>query len=117
MGQRRLAAFAVSALAFNDLRLILAGIRQVGAHHSALRRESRDVEAIGAKVSLAECVRRACATAASSRDEAEEKVDMLTRLKTVFHAGNGEVWALTGAMVDAAIAAEREAWFPAGYVH
>ena len=62
----------------------------------------------GADASLAACVRRLCATAASSRGEAAEKVFMLERLRQIYHAANGPAHMLMGVMVDAAIAVETE---------
>lgn len=115
--QARLAALAAAATTFHDLGGILAAIRQIASDRSILKREGRTLAVNGADASLAACVRRLCATAASSRDEAKEKVFMLERLGQIYHGGNGPAYMLMGAMVDAAVAVETEGWLTGTHRH
>ena len=108
--QARLNAFADGAASFGDVRDTMTAISVIVADRATLEREGRKNALEGANRLLAGLVRRLCASAAPSREEAELKSNVLALLREVYHLGSGDANRLMVVMMDAAIALETEAW-------
>ena len=117
ISQARLDDLTASAATFHDIGRILAAISQIASDWAILLDEGRTHAASGAEAALGGSIRRLCATAASSRDEAEDKVFVLERLRHVYRDGDRPADVLMAVMVDAAIAIETEAWFAPTHRH
>ena len=113
--RERLKSYAETAGTFGDLQLVITNLRQVNTDHAVLHHEGRTTAARGAERVLAGVVRRLCATAAGSEEDARMKINWLASVRALYHENEGDL--LMAAMINAAIDYETEVWLASPRQH